>query len=369
MGRPDKLTDGLTYTDLAGRRRLRRYLLAAAAIFILIGAIIYLGWQQQQLLLVQGAGAPTSVNTAAPQAEGTLIPTDSGFALVDTQPSPTPAPPAESSTAVSSARHPTPKACPDDPSAWELLDIARNDNFKKINPPCVYDGLARTVAWHILSHMGYSKPEAAEILGFPNIPWQPALEITGMTNQMGPMSFSLVWEWPAHPDYYNWIVSDDGRPWITYALRGCYRTATIDGDQMKSWGVEYSVVCILTLDYAPIRWSVHVLDEYVFSFDGTKENGKRVFVQYGYTTDKDWVLIGQQEEPQVAFDDVVQMQKDREFSTRLLGVVPWDSYWVEAQFGIDLRPLPDGWKMFTNEAGMQEIGNELNAFIQQSSGP
>lgn len=369
MGRPDKLTDGLTYRDLAGRRRLRRYVLAAAAIFVLIGAIVYLGWEQRQSLLAQGAGAPTSVSTAAQLAKETLIPTDSGPALVDTQPSPTIAPPTEASTAVPFDQTPTPMACPDDPSAWEFLDIARNDNFKKINLPCVYEGLARTVAWHILSHMGYSKSEAAEMLGFPDIPWQPALEITGMTNQMGPMSISLVWESPAHPDYHYWIVSDEGKPWITYALRGCYRTTTIEGEQMESWGVDYSVVCVLTLDYAPIRWSVHILDEYSFSFDGTKESGKRVFVQYGYTSDRNWVLIGQQEQPQVAFDDVVQIQKDREFSTKLLGVIPWDSYWVEAQFGIDMRPLPDGWKMFTDEAGMQAIGDELNAFIQQSSRP
>jgi len=138
---------------------------------------------------------------------------------------------------------------------------------------------------------------------------------------------------------------------------------------VDSWGVEYSVVCVLTLDYAPMRWSVHVLGEHSFSFDGTKEKGKRVFVQYGYTSGGNWVLIGQQEQPQVAFDDVVQMQKDREFSTRLLGVVPWDASWVEAGFDIDMRPLPEGWKTFTDEAGMRAISDEMNAFIQQSNGP
>jgi len=370
----------LTYTDLAGRRRLRRYLLAAAAIFILIGAIIYLGWQQQQSLLVQGAGAPTSVNTAAPQAEETFIPTDSGLALMETQPSPTTALPTDASTVVPSDH--TPVACPDDPNAWEFLDITRNDNFKKIDPPCVYDGLARTVAWDLLKVVGYSAPEAAEMLGVSDLPWRPVPEIIGMTNTQGSMPIAMAnpreeeIRQARHPGLHTWIVDRNGKPGVTFTLRGCYRIETIEGERVEGWGVAYSVVCIVTMDQG--GWAVLELGPHTYT---TNSLPTRRFFMYGYAGDGLWVSIGYQKEPFVEIRlpessnpavlpltmGLEQIVQDRKFSAGLHGLVPWDATWLEETFSLSIRPLPTNWQGLNDSSEYQAIQIEKEKWAEEES--
>lgn len=382
MGRPDKLTDGLTYRDLAGRRRLRRYVLAAAAIFILIGAIVYLGWQQRQSLLARGAGVPTSVSTAAQLAKETLIPTDSGPALVDTQPSPTTAPPTEASTVVPFDQTPTAVACPDDPSAWELLDIARNDNFKKINPPCVYEGLARTVAWDFLQVVGYSASEATKMLGFTDFPWRPLPEMIGMTNTQGPMPIALAnpsdkeIRQASHPDFHSWIVDREGKPGVAFTLRGCYRTETIEGDRVESWGVAYPVVCVVTMDQG--EWAVLELGSHRYT---TNSLPTRRFFIYGYTGDGLWVSIGYQKEPFVEIRlpkssnpavlpltmELEQIVQDRKFSAGLHGLTPWDQAWLEETFGVSMRPLPANWQGLNDPSEYQAIQDEKEKWVEERS--
>jgi hypothetical protein len=180
VGGPDRLTDSLIYRDLAGRRHLRRYMLAALAIFALIGGIVFIGWRQRGELLVQGVGMPAPTAAANQLAGESLASSTAGIPLVGPLPSFNRyvSPLAESPL----TQPPASLDCPDDPKAWELLAIAQGDSFKRIAPPCVYDGLARTVAWDLLRVLGYSAPEATEKLGFASFPWRPATEITGMTN-------------------------------------------------------------------------------------------------------------------------------------------------------------------------------------------
>jgi len=384
VGRPDSVTDSLTYRDLAGRRRVRRYVLAAAGIFILLGAIVYWGWRQRQSLLALGAGTPIVTSVAGQPSEASPASTDSGVALLETQPSPTIAPTTEPSTAVPSAQPSTPETCPEDPSAWDLLDIARNDNFKRIAPPCVYDGLARTVAWDLLRVMGYSATEAADMMDFVDLPLQPAPKIIGMTNTRGPMNIDLeiadeeVNKQLRHPEFRTWIVDQVGNPGMTFTLRGCYRTETLNGNHVESWGVKYPVVCVVSVDQ--MEWAILELGSYRYTF---RLGGVRQFSMYGYAGEGLWVEIGYQKAPVVEIRlpessypavlpltmELQQVVQDRKFISGQQGLLPWDAAWLEGTFGLSMRPLPENWQSYNDQTELQAIQEEANLMFERRDTP
>ena len=158
----------------------------------------------------------------------------------------------------------------------------------------MYDGLGKTVAWHMLERLGYTKPEAAALLDFRVLPWQPTQSIKGLTNMKGPLRIPLEMEWAPHPNYRTWAVDADGQPALTYSLRGCYRTRTIVGNAVESWG-HHPVICVLAYDRDP-GWMVNELGEQHFTVDLTTALPQRRFVLFGYL-DERWVLLG---EPRLA---------------------------------------------------------------------
>ena len=344
------LRDHLTYPDLAGKRKLRRYVLAA---LLLIGLVLALfGWAQLQRSQVRAEvfATPRPVSEVEVQPVALSSPT--------ARPEPTPV-----------------AGCPENPEEWEFVDVFPGDNYKRIEPACVYESLAKTVAWHILEFMGYTKPEAAELLGFVDgngvsagnsvsaLPWQPTHEITGLTNTRGPMTILLTRDWAAHPDYFHWTVDADGHPGVVYSLHGCYRARTITGNQVEYWGT-YPVICVVALDRAP-GWVVHVLNvrmdtsETRFTVDMTGQAPLRRFLLFGYTG-ASWVLLGEHQDQQVFLEDAGDISQEREQVTGRYGTVPWDAAWLEATFGLTMRSLPAGWQTFgADPNAIQAIADEL----------
>ena len=383
MGNLDRLIGGLVYRDLAGRPRLRRYVLAAIAIFALISGIVFWGWRQRGQLLALGVSTPTVVIPVGQLLEDFSTPTAAEVILAEAQPSSMTTLPAElSSTGIPPTQSMILGACPLDPQEWEFLEIAQKDNFKRIVPPCVYDGLARTVAWDLLRVLGYSTPEAAEVLGFTSFPWHPVPEITGMTNTRGPMPIALANPNPeeikqaGHPDFHAWIVDQDGKPGVTFTLRGCYRTETIKGDDVTSWGVAYPVVCIVTMDQS--EWAVLELGPYHYAAGSLPT---RRFFMYGYAGDGLWVSIGSQREPFVEIRspesiqptvlpltmDLGEIVQDRKFISSLHGLAPWDAAWLEAAFGLAMRPLPENWQSTGDPSEYQAIQDEKMNWVKERS--
>lgn len=379
----DRLTDGLTYKDLAGRRRVRRYVLASAAIFILVGGIAFFGWRQREGVLGFKVGSQTVANPAGQQEIEHFTPTSAGIAVVEAQPPMTPVQSAVPPSIVAQPTQPlTPEACPHDADMWEFVGIAQNDNFKRIQPLCVYDGLARTVAWDLLRVMGYSAAEAAEMMGFTTFPWRPAPEIIGMTNTQGPMPIALANPSPeeirqaSHPEFHAWIVDTAGNPGAVYTLRGCYRTETIRGDQIESWGVKYPVLCVVSMDQG--EWVVMELGAHRYS---TGSLPSRRFFVYGYTGRASWVSIGYQEEPFVEIRlpasvdpaalsltmDLSQIVQDRNFIAGLHGLIPWDAAWLEKTFSLGMRPLPVGWQSLNDPAEYQIIQDAKAQWAKERS--
>ena len=336
------LRDHLTYPDLAGKRKLRRYVFAALLLSVLVLALF--GWAQFQ----------------RSQARAEVFATPHPVSEIEVQPVVRSSPTA--------TLDPTPMSgCPENPEAWTFLDVFPRDNYKRIEPPCVYEGLAETVAWHMLEFMGYSKPEAAALLELEDgngvsagdavsagnsvsaLPWRPIDEITGLTNTRGPVQLLLTRDWPPHPDYQQWTIDAEGQPGVVYSLRGCYRARAITGNQVESWGA-YPVICVVALDRTS-GWVVHVLgvrmgtSDHHFTVDMTGQAPLRRFLLFGYTG-TGWVLLGEHQDQQVFLEEAGDISQEREQVTERYGAVPWDAEWLSATFGLTMRPLPEGWQTF-----------------------
>jgi hypothetical protein len=332
------MQDQLTYADLAGRRRLRRYVFVAALIFILIGLLF--GWSGWQRTRARIAGTPSEV---VPGGESTdLI---AGSERDEANP-------------ILEA-----EGCPVDPESWALLDVYIGDNYKRIEPNCVYEGLRKVVAWHMLERLGYSKLEAAEQLGLTEVPWEPAQSIKGLTNTKGPIVIPLEMEWAPHPAFRTWVVDAEGQPALAYSLRGCYRTRTIVGNKAESWG-HYPVICVLAYDRDP-GWTVTELGEQRFSVDSTTELPLRQFVLFGYSGER-WVLLGEPSGRQITIEEPSTAGEERERVTARYGATPWDAVWLEATFGLTMRPLPDDWQHFgTDPDVIHSITTQLDDALQE----
>jgi hypothetical protein len=385
VGGVHRLTDGLTYRDLAGRRRLRRYVLASIAIFALIGAIVWLGRRQSSQLLAPGEGAPTAVRTARLLAGVAPAPTASGVAPAGTHSSfniaSSPEPP---TPVISSTQTSIPSACPGEPKRWELVEIAQSDNFKRIAPPCVYVGLSRTVAWDLLRAMGYGAREAADALGLAELPWRPMRAITGMTELRGPMSIELEYAGPEvekqlmNLDFHTWIIDSQGNPGVAFTLRGCYRTETVQGGQVKSWGVGYAVICVVSVDQmdrALLELGPHRYIEQLTPL--------RQFTMYGYAGGGLWVGLGYQKGPRVAIRlpgsvdlallpltmDLEQIVQDQKLAAGQHGLVPWDAAWLAQTFGLAMHSLPENWQSFNDPAELQAIQAGANSVFERREAP
>ena len=358
--------DHFTYLDLSGKRRLRRYVVATIIIFILIGGIfIWAGVLRAQTRALmeqpfatlqpqadQQAVIPATI-AASPTLEVVLVQPTASPTLEVVLVQPTASPTLEvvlvqPTTSPIPDPLPTKSNCPTDPDSWAFLDNYYNDHYKFIVPDCVYEGVARTVAWQMLeTSLGYNKPEATELLGFEADPWRPTQEIVGLTNTKGPMLLGTSME-TAYPDYYRWQVDADGDPALIYTMRGCYRT-------QEDWGTGYPVLCVVTRD-SPPRWSVHKYGQHhQVSIDLTDQLWVREWILFGYAGNGLWVLVGDWKDLIYDIEDPDRTQVDRETYARRFDTGPWDAYWLEAEYGLTMRPLPSGWQTHSDPSVFQAM--------------
>jgi hypothetical protein len=332
------LRDHLTYPDLAGTRKLRRYVLAALLLLVLVMALF--GWARLQ----------------RSQVRAEVFATPRPVSEVEVQPVALPS--------LTATPEPTPMAgCPTDPEEWTFLDAFPGDNYKRIEPGCVYESLAKTVAWHMLERIGYSKPEATEMLGFDGIPYRRIETIQGLTSLKGPLDLAVTMEWGPHPDYRYWTLDENGNPGMAYALQGCYRAHTVVGNRVESWG-SYPVHCVVAVDYSP-GWTVHELGEYRYTANWADQPGARVFVLFAYTSEGQWVLVGELADLYVSHDQIgADLAGDREAAAARHGVMVWDANWLFTTYGFAPYPLQEGWQAMTDPAALQPMGEELNQYVE-----
>lgn len=322
--------DQLTYQDLTGRRKPRRYVTAALVILLFLMGLAWAG-------LARRPAAATRDSADHPASEpGSQAP----VLFV----SPFPEPSEEIGV-----------ACPADPESWALIEIFPGDNYRKIEPACVLDGVARTAAWMLAERSGYSRPEAAHLFGFDVFPERFQAEVLAYANLQGPVERELLAEWPPHPDFFFWQLDREGRPAVVISLRGCYR-------------LDAAVYCVLALDRVP-GTAVSVLGTTQVASPGAHLPGSRAFFLLVYVGENVWHLVGQFADASVETSDPGALQVERDQVTGRLGVETWDSDWLFDRFDIAMKPLPQDWRLLGfDQAAFKMIGDELNRYRDQVGG-
>lgn len=320
------ILDGLTFTDLAGRRQPRQYALVAGII----------------LLIVLALGGASGVNRILVQysMKETHIPIiENAETVVPSTPTlPATAPP-----------------CPVLSEQWSLSDPVIEQNYKVIQPACVYDGLAQTVAWALAVRNGYSREQARQLLGFSELPMRQMDHVAiPNSDANGPQDVAVSFI-PPTLDFSEWRVDDQGKPSVAYGLRGCFRTSNVVGNKVEIWGGDYPVICVVAED-AGNTHIIYKLGEHIFTNEAVPT---RSFLLFGYVGNGYWVWLGTQDHPKMAIEDVVAMDNERLTVALLFDSQPWDLAWLQSRYGLTQQVLPDGWRNFTDPAEGQIILDEL----------
>ena len=322
------ILDGLTYKDLAGFRQPRAYTVISALILILLFTVSGMAMLNQYLLLSTVKAAPVSISlsTQAPEA-----------------------------TAPAQPGSGTPLECPGDSSDWSLSPTYASRTYNVIQPACVYQGLEKTIAWALAVREGYSRARATELLGFADMPMRQLRQVTipANTKGLGEVPVSFI---PPDPDLTEWRLNANGEPAITYAMRGCFRTSSVVGNTIETWGGEYSVICLVVED-AENTHIIYSLDGHIYTSPATPT---RSFLLFGYLADGLWVWIGTQEQPRLGIKDPEANAHERETIAAMYDTRPWDTKWLGSTYHLLMQKPPQNWRDQTDENDKQFILNELS---------
>jgi len=333
--------EDLYYTAPGGKRKLKRYVVAVLIISVLmVAAIVWVVIQRTQIKALM-AYVPTITATS------TSVP-------------------ASMATTQISTLTPVVNTCPTDSSKWSLkVDLSKNQ-YVPIDPPCVYDGLGRTVAWSLAIQMGYSREDANARLGFSFDTSQnnPAMVVLPNVTILTSDTFSVAQigldSTPMTPQFTEWVVTPDGEPAVTDSILGCFRTASMIGTELKDWGDGYPVICVIAED-AQTGYRVNSLGGHLYT--GGMIKAHRVLSIFGYASDGRWIWLGNEAGINVDQSGISQaeLQKGYQVYSKAFQAATWNSQWLKDTFGISLNPLPNGWLKANNASEMQAILDLINS--------
>ena len=249
------ILDGLTYKDLAGKRQPRTYTVMTGLILLLLLVAGGMAGLNRYLLMSRVQATPVSVSLTTQATE--TIETD--------QPATT-----QPDVAISTG-------CPTDSADWSLTPSYISENYKVVQPACVYQGLENTIAWALAVREGYSRAEATQQLGLTEMPMRQMKTVPIPANAKG-LATVLVSFIPPNPDFTEWRLNENGEAAVTYALRGCFRTSTVVGNRLEIWGGDYPVICIVMED-AENTHIVYSLNGHTYTSTATPT---RSFLLFGY---------------------------------------------------------------------------------------
>lgn len=324
------ILDELTYRDLAGKRQARAYTVLTALILLLLLMVLGMASLNRHLLMYSVRNT-RSETTVAPRT------------------------PTQETSQVELPTLPPREGCPTDPADWSLVPTYISRNYNLIQPACVYLGLEKTIAWALAVREGFSRAEAAQELGFPEMPMRQLASVTIPASAKGladvPVSFI-----PPNPDFTEWRLGADGRAAVTYALRGCFRTSTVVGNRIEIWGGEYAVICLVVED-AENTHIVYSLNGHMYTTPATP---MRSFLLFGYLADGYWVWLGTKDDPKLEITDPAAHARERLTIATLYDSLPWDADWLLHSHQLMMQPLPENWLDLRDEREKQAILDGLS---------
>ena len=324
------ILDRLTYKNLAGKRQPRTYtVITTLVLFLVVMAAGMAGLQRY--LMMNAVSGPAQVIQ--------ITPTVATTPFIETK-------------QISSMQQEdgTPSSCPTDSSKWSLSPTLIGNNDNLIQPACVYQGLEKTIAWALLVREGYSRAQATQQLGFTEMPMRQlqTVVIPSGANNLTSVPVSFI---PSNPDFTEWRLNANGDAAVTYALSGCFRTSTIEGNRLKTWGGDYPVICMVVEDAENVH-IVYSLNDHIFT---SLAKPMRSFLLFGYLSDGNWVWLGTRDDPKLEITDPKANAKERLTVATLFDSKPWDAKWLKDTYHLSMNPLPDRWQSMTDEGEKQAI--------------
>lgn len=321
------ISSPFTYSDARGQRRLRDYVKVTVLILILIAAASLVGYYNRYRLAsdVMAEPRPLEWNGVVPEPEQSLTP----LAGVE--------------------------ECPTNPAEWTLTtnSLAPAGNLTGLAPACVHEQLERTAAWlYATSVLGYSRQEAATLLGLPAIPMYYSLysgAITVLTDfKDEPQSVHLRFP-NNHPDLREWRIDDAGNPAVEMSFAGCFRTSSMIGGNVTSWGQGLPIVCQYFSDLR-VRHLVSAANGRVVTISGSQNFRRPMW--FGYGGGGNWIFLGDAPDWNADLSQIPNLGVSTIQSTTLLEM-----------YGIPALPLPDNWQAYTGQEFAEAFLIELDRSV------
>jgi hypothetical protein len=328
------ILDGLTYQDLAGKRQPRLYTVVAGLILLLVLLTGGMAGLNRHLVMSRVQAAPVSVEFTPPvmETEEPQVTQPEGVAM---------------------------HGCPTDPKEWSLTPTMISENYLVIQPACVFQGLERTIAWALAVRQGYSRAEATELLGFPEMPMRQIESVTIPAGANGLMDVPVSFI-PPHPDFREWRLNARGESAITYALRGCFKTSSVKGNRLEVWRGDYPVICLVVED-AGNDHILYSLNGHAYTSPATP---MRSYLLFGYLEDGLWFWLGTQTEPKLEIADLQANASERLTVATLYDSQPWDAKWLMDVHHLSMLPLPQDWQALNDENEKQFILSALSRGVE-----
>src|SRR5271157_2479364 len=334
-------SDNFSYVKPNGKRALRAWVLATLAIFLVLAVIIGYSVFATHQRQAEIAATPRPAALLAPTSTPTLAPAPTVTPTVDA---------GATSTAVAAA-------CPTDSTQWTFTPMADGLNYSRIDPPCVYHGMDKLIAWIMaFNTMGWDSQTAlnSSNFSFPKNPWnnsQPEMDFLLVTGNKV-YYFALTW-FPFARHYQGWYVVNNSVWGANFVVAGCYSTYNMVNGQKNYWSSQYAssvytAICMLSMD-ALAGWQVNQDNGRVYSRDYTSSGGVRLPVMFGYdNVDHAWYLFGFEGPGVYSSDENITSVETQDQA--MLNSPLWNLDWIEKQYGMFPQALPDNWQKYDSQA-------------------
>jgi hypothetical protein len=326
------ILDGLTFKDLAGKRQPRAFTVLTGLILLIVSMAGGLAFLNRIFLMSKVQATPVPLSLTAGPTQSVEVPQSE---------------PTQQAVEIWDG-------CPTNAEDWSFSPTYNGQPYNVIQPACVYQGLEKTMAWALAVREGYSRAEATQQLGFTEMPMRRLDQVTIPFDGRGladvPVSFI-----PPNPDLTEWRLKENGEAAVTYALRGCFRTSTVEGNRVEIWGGDYSVICLVVED-AENTHIIYFLNGHAYTAPATP---MRSFLLFGYLKDGLWVWLGTQDDPKHEIKDPKVFANERLTIATMYDSQPWDAKWLSTYYHLEMQSPPENWQSLNDESEKQAILNAL----------